>query len=784
MFDDEKLPLRCDRAARQQPRPKSRRRLIAVLLPIAALAFIVVVPWLLPAASSTGSSGGNAFDNADQVSSGPDGRIDLTRLFFDVLSTDRLRSNLEYYTSGVHPAGANQTQATHTLEHFKQHGLDAEIVEYYPWLGRPVSQRVAVFNATTHVVEFEAGLQEDVVPGDPASENPNNLAAFHAYSAGGNVTGRLVYANYGRPSDFGALKRAGVSVKDSIAIVRYGKVLSNVKVHAAELAGARGVLIYSDPADDGYVRGNVYPAGPWRPESSIQRDSVLRQGVYPGDPLTPGYPSTKGAQRIEPSEAASLSSIPSLPLSYRDALPLLSATQGHGVAAGSIDDAWVGGLTSKGIEYWTGPSKLMVNLENRVTYETTPIQNVVGRIKGWEDPGQAVVIGNHRDAWSAGASDPSSGAAVLLELARAFGELSRLGWRPRRTIVLASWDATEHGLVGSTEWVEENVDWLRASAVAYINVGAAVEGDIFTAAASPLLQNLLYAVAKQVPYPHSNETVFDAWLRQSPAMQEADADIESDADIDTEPRPLIDTLGLHGDSVAFALHAGISSADLGFSGSSGARHSNFDSFKRMITFVDSDMRLHLAVAQLWGLLAIRLADDPVLPLCAGCYAKDLKRFIRQFERQMRQRKRHTGDNADGATVSKKLRRLRSAQHQLKLNARVVEHDKRHLRSVYGEDCSMTGRRRHTSCLALRASINDRLANLERHFIDPDGVPGREWYKHALFGPEPERWIGETAHQPFPALAAALESQDSRRLRLSEKGIADIIHEAAWFLRED
>ncbi|KAJ2359515.1 Vacuolar protein sorting-associated protein 70, partial [Coemansia sp. RSA 2610] len=153
-------------------------------------------------------------------------------------------------------------------------------------------------------------------------------------------------------------------------------------------------------------------------------------------------------------------------------------------------------------------------------------------------------------------------------------------------------------------------------------------------------------------------------------------------------------------------------------------------------------------------------------------------------RQMRQRKRHTGDNADGATVSKKLRRLRSAQHQLKLNARVVEHDKRHLRSVYGEDCSMTGRRRHTSCLALRASINDRLANLERHFIDPDGVPGREWYKHALFGPEPERWIGETAHQPFPALAAALESQDSRRLRLSEKGIADIIHEAAWFLRED
>ncbi|KAJ2588615.1 Vacuolar protein sorting-associated protein 70 [Coemansia sp. RSA 1797] len=774
MFDAEKQLLNSDGAVEKQLRPhheqlgratRFRRRTVTVLLSLAALVFVFVAPALLPRAPST--------SDTDDLQSSAGGLIDLTRLFFNALSTDHLRTNLEYYTSGTHAAGANKTQATHTLEYFEKQGIDAEIVEYFPWLNRPLSQRVAVFNSTTHEVLFEALLREDAIPGDPASEDPNNLAPFHAYSADGNVTGQLVYANYGSNDDFNALEQAGISVNDAVVIVRYGKVHSSVKVHAAELAGARGVLIYSDPKDDGYTKGKDYPVGPWRPESSIRRDSVLLHRIHPGDPLTPGYPSTKNSQRIDPDNAVNLCRIPSLPLSYRDALPLLSAIQNHGVAASNISSSWVGGLTSKGIEYWTGPSTLEVNLENRVEYRTVAIQNVVGRIKGWEDPGQAVIIGNHRDAWSSGASDPSSGSAVLLELARVFSELGKLGWRPRRTIILGSWDAAEYGLIGSTEWVEENIDWLRASAVAYVNVGAAVGGNAFAVTASPVFQNLLYAVTKQVPYPHSNETVYDAWLRQSLATS-------LDADASAKSRPAISPFELNGDTIAFAMHAGISSVDMGFVGSAGAQHSNFDSFKRMVSFVDPDMQLHLAIAQVWGLLAIRLADDPVLDLCTMCYAKDIRHIIRQFEKQMRLRRSASVADSVDMSTAKKLRRLHAAQRQLETNARIVEHDKRHLRSVYGEECQMTGRRRHASCLALRASINDRVSKLEQHFIDPDGVLGHEWYKHALIGPGP--WT-DASFQAFPGLAAALDTGDKGIVRQREKSIADIIYEAAWFLRE-
>ncbi|KAJ2780229.1 Vacuolar protein sorting-associated protein 70, partial [Coemansia javaensis] len=441
----------------------------------------------------------------------PDGALDPARVLVDVLSAARLRENLEYYASGAHVGGANRSQAEHTRSHFERQGIAAEIVEYFPWMNRPVAQRVALFNASTGAVAFEARLREDRVPGDPATDDANNIPPFHGYSADGNVTGRLVYANYGSASDFAALARAGVGVRDAVVLVRYGRVPCGYKVHAAELGGARGVLVYSDPIDDGYGRGRVYPDGPWRPASSVRRDSALRQHVYPGDPLTPGRPATEHSARIDPSAAASLSRIPSLPLSYGDALPLLAALQGFGVEAAAIGRGWVGGLTSRGVQYWTGPSALAVNLLNRVAYRTTAIQNVIGRIKGREDPEQVVVIGNHRDAWCAGASDPSSGSAVLLELARALGELCRLGWRPRRTIILASWDAGEYGRVGSTEWVEEHIDWLRADAVAYVNVAAAVEGAAFGATASPALRGLLFAAAKQVAYPHTNHSIYDAW---------------------------------------------------------------------------------------------------------------------------------------------------------------------------------------------------------------------------------------------------------------------------------
>ncbi|KAJ2799170.1 Vacuolar protein sorting-associated protein 70, partial [Coemansia helicoidea] len=256
--------------------------------------------------------------------------LDPAQVLMGILSAERLQENLDYYASGVHVAGSNKTQAEHTRSYFERQGFAAETVEYYPWLNRPVAQRVALFNASSGVVSFEAGLREARVPGDPASEDAHNLPAFHGYSADGNVTGPVVYANYGTDSDFRALEAAGVAVGGTVVLVRYGKVPCAHKVHAAAVAGAHGVLVFSDPIDDGYGRGRVYPDGPWRPASSLQRDSVLRLDVYPGDPLTPGYPSTRDAPRLDPQKAANLNRIPSLPLSHKDALPLLAALQGHG----------------------------------------------------------------------------------------------------------------------------------------------------------------------------------------------------------------------------------------------------------------------------------------------------------------------------------------------------------------------------------------------------------------------------------------------------------------------
>ncbi|KAJ2111575.1 Vacuolar protein sorting-associated protein 70 [Coemansia sp. RSA 922] len=713
-----------------------------------------------------------------------DGRIDPGQLFLRIPSTDRLREHLQYYTSGTHVAGINRTQAAYTRDYFEAQGVGAKIVEYYPWLNYPVDQRVALFNESTHIVEFEAGLKEDVIAGDSASEDPNNLPAFLGLSASGNVTGQLVYANYGTLDDFRALKAAGVSIKDKVVLVRYGGILRGLKVHGAERGGARGVLIYSDPADDGYCIGKVYPNGPWRPESSFQRGSVSLIQVYPGDPLTPGHPATKDAPRLDPKDAKSLNGIPSLPLSYRDAEPLLRALVGHGKNASEISDSWVGGLTSRGVEYWTGPSALSVNLLNHVDFKTTPIQNIIGRITGSEEPERAIIIGNHRDAWCAGASDPSSGSAVLLELARAFGELMKLGWRPRRTIILASWDAEEYSLVGSTEWVEDNIDWIRADVVAYVNVDAAVMGSEFGASASPIFKDLLFAVTKKVAFPGSNETVYDAWLRQSQGgLVSNKADLYEDDDgsyIDPSSAehhtPPVRPLGAGSDYTPFMSHAGVSSLNLGFGGGLGTYHSNYDSYKQMTTFVDPNFELHQAITRVCGLVVIHLADDAVLKLSPTSYARSLAAYIRVLERQVAG---HTAASSNG-TVMKRFHRLRAAQRQFLTNAHLVEQSKHRLRTVYGEDCQMAGRRRRMNCRKLRKSINDRVSRLERHFIDPDGIPGREWYKHALVGPG--RWLGYDA-QVFPAIAEAAEDHRWKMLRQYEKRTAEIVYEAAWFLRE-
>ncbi|KAJ2722880.1 Vacuolar protein sorting-associated protein 70 [Coemansia sp. Benny D115] len=781
-------------------------RAIACAVSVAVVLFIFIVSPYIPTTDCIHMGKMQSMDSSGLRASS-DGRIDPTQVFLNIPSTDRLRKYLEYYSSGAHVAGINRTQAEYTDAFFKAHGIDSKIVEYFPWMNYPVDQRVTLFNESTQEIKFAASLKEDVIPGDPLSEDPNNLPAFHGYSADGNVTGQLVYANYGTVDDFEALRKAGISVEGKVVLVRYGYVFRGIKVQAAEMHGARGILIYSDPADDGYGKGAAYPDGPWRAESSIQRGSVMRLQVYPGDPLTPGYASTEDAPRIDPKDAKNINHIPSIPLSYRDAEPLLRSLEGSGKLASDLGSSWVGGLTQRGVEYWTGPSELSVNILNKVEYKKTAIQNVIGRIKGSEDSEHAVIIGNHRDAWCAGASDPSSGSAALMELAYAFGELMKFGWRPRRTIILASWDAEEYGLVGSTEWVEDKIDWLRTNAIAYINVDSAVSGSSFHVESSPVFRKLLHEVTKLVTYPYSKESVYDAWLRESHANASSGdkgedddgsgGDSDGDEDDDKgdgsdsktskpkKDKPLMRPLGSGSDYTAFMAHAGVSSVSIGFGGSTGAYHSNYDSPKRLTTFIDPEMKLHQAMVRIWGLLTIKLADDPVIGLSPVSYAKEIRRYIRQLEKTSARHLNATAadrlpNKRAGAIVAGKLRHLRSAQRQLLISAHLVEHDRQHLRAIYGEDCQMKSRRRHASCLKLRDSINDRVFGMERHFIDPEGIPGREWFKHILVSPG--RWLGYGS-QIFPALAEAIEDGDWRRFQALAKSNVETIYEAAWFLRE-
>ncbi|RUP12001.1 hypothetical protein BC936DRAFT_139849 [Jimgerdemannia flammicorona] len=373
----------------------------------------------------------------------PNADLDIDTLLLNLPSTANLRNDLKYYTSTAHVAGteADRQQAEWTRDKFREYGIDrAEVQEYWPYLNYPVSRRLAVVQAPEEGLLFEAGLREDVVEGDETSKMQDAVPTFHGYSANGNVTARLVYANYGAPADFAYLDSLGVNVTGAIILVRYGDygdIDRGVKVRAAELRGAAGVVIYSDPAEDGCAQKPKYPAGTCRPESSVQRGSVAYD-FYPGDPLTPGWAAEKDAPRIDPTEAKVLPRIPSLPISYRDALPLLRALVGTGTNL--TDDGWRGALDT---EYWTGPSEALVNLVNEVEYKITPVWNVIGRIEGWEEPDKIVIIGNHRDAWVFGAADPNSGSVALLEVVRSFGILLKFGWRPRRTILFASWDAEE-----------------------------------------------------------------------------------------------------------------------------------------------------------------------------------------------------------------------------------------------------------------------------------------------------------------------------------------------------
>ncbi|MDQ3133205.1 MAG: M28 family metallopeptidase, partial [Acidobacteriota bacterium] len=661
-----------------------------------------------------------------------------------------------------HVAGTPEDYQTalYVRDQLRAYGIDAQLKEYQVLLPSP--KRPSVVELLSPRRE-RLSLQEAVLPEDPSSSHPRIIPLFNGYSASGDVTAPLVYVNFGLPDDYQALKKLNVEVKGKIAIARYGRSFRGVKAKVAEENGAVGLLIYSDPADDGYAQGDVYPQGPWRPASSAQRGSVMYIFQYPGDPLTPGKPSTPGTPRLKQAEAGNLPRLPVQPLSYGDARKLLEPLRGPVRPAG-----FQGALPFA--YHVGGTNDVRVHLKTEMDFQIKTIWNVIGRIEGAEEPDRWVVLGNHRDAWTFGAVDPNSGTTAMLEAARGCGQLLKQGWKPRRTIIFGSWDAEEQGLIGSTEWAEEHAAELKEKAVAYLNMDVAVAGANFGASSVPAFWKLLRAATRDVRDPKTGKTVYQAWQERSresqPEAALTDAETGTDARI-AEAR--IGALGSGSDYTPFLQHLGVASIDMGFGGDYGVYHSAYDSFNWMARHGDPKFEYHVAAAQLWGTVALRLADATALPIDYSDYAMALGDFVKETQQTAGRRK--LGDSFDAQALLDAVKNLSEAATRLR------EQQRETLAEI--ERTRVRANDENPRAVARLRRLNDSLLAAERAFTDERGLRGRDWYKHQIYAPG---FYTGYAAQPLPDLRQAIDDRNPTNAREAALRITAAINRAAEALK--
>jgi N-acetylated-alpha-linked acidic dipeptidase len=642
------------------------------------------------------------------------------------------REHLRRLTLVPHIAGTKEDYDTaiYVRDQLRSYGLSAELKEYEVWLNYPNTPSVLELITTRRQ---RLSVHEAVVPGDPSSSHPKITPLFNGYSANGDVTGPVVYANYGLPNDYDDLKKAGVDVKGKIVVVRYGNSFRGVKAKVAEQNGAIGCIIYSDPEDDGYMQGDVFPKGPWRPVASGQRGSVQYLFDYPGDPLTPGKPAIAGTPRLKPEEATDLTRIPVQPIAYDVAKTILSQLKGPLRPRG-----FQGGLPFA--YHVGGTNDVKLRLKTDMDYKLRTIWNVVARIDGNEEKDRWVVLGNHRDAWVFGAVDPNSGTSAMLEVGKGFGELLKQGWKPRRTIILCSWDAEEYGLVGSTEWAEEMADDLRTKAVAYLNLDAAVSGPNFGASSVPSLWKLIRGATRDIKDPKTGKSVYQQW-------QDRSRENRPEGDQDTR-EARISALGSGSDYTPFLQHLGVASTDMSFNGDYGVYHSAYDSFYWMDHFGDPGFTYHVAAAQVWGTLAMRLADADGLQFDYTDYASQVRAFFTETMRLARIR--NLAESVDEKSMT-------AAIDDFAKEAERVEKDRQE--AVRKSDRARLGK------------INDALMLAERQFIDARGLRGRAWYKHQIYAPG---FYTGYAAQPLTDFRQAVDDRNSANAKESLEKIVDSI----------
>lgn len=615
----------------------------------------------------------------------------------------RIKALARAFADRPHVAGTPAQARTRdiVIDALKDYGLETEVREYEVWL--PHTVEYGVWRIAPDPKELD--LREGSTPSDPTTVEHAEYPTVNGYSGTGDATGEVVYVNYGLIEDYAQLDSIGVSVRGKIAIARYGRSFRGIKAREAEKRGALALLMYSDPADDGYVRGEVYPEGPFRNSRGVQRGSVMNGA---GDPSTPGYPSTAGAERV-PLDSMPVPRIPVLPLSYGNATELL-----RDVGGASIPQSWQGGLAFR---YHVGPGPVRARVlvkSDTATIDYKKIWDTFGIIRGTDFPEEVVVIGGHRDAWSPGAVDNVSGTTSVVESARAIAAQMRDGWRPRRTLLFATWDAEEWGLVGSTEYVEDDSLRLMRGGVAYLNQDVSASGPNFGGGGTPSLRATLRDVVKHVPDPSGDGSVYDVWRARS---RVAAGD---------EPR--MGDPGGGSDFAGFYNHLGIPHSDWGFGGGNGIYHSNYDTYTFMERFGDPGYRYHAAAARIATAMMMRLANADILPYDYAEFARTMRQYLGPIDANLRAK----GWDGSSQPLARAIDRMERAA----------------IAFAAARDEALRG----TVSLATQRATNAALLRVERAMTRPEGLRTRPWYRNLIYVADVDNGYGTMV---FPSVNEAI-----------------------------
>ncbi len=628
----------------------------------------------------------------------------LEERFRAIPDAPRLRNHMRIMADEPHVAGrpGSKKVADYALAQFKSFGLDASIEEFEAYMPWPIERRLEMVAPVGRAML----IQEPPVASDPDSTDNDQTPTYNAYSADGDVTGEVVYVNYGVPADYERLEKLGVSVKGKIVLARYGGSWRGIKPKVAYEHGAVGCLIFSDPKDDGFFQGEVYPDGAFRPEFGVQRGSVMDMPIHTGDPLTPGWGSTAGGKKLPVSEAKTILKIPVMPISWGDALPIFQAMRGP-----VAPESWRGGMP---VTYRMGGGPLKMRLKLTHEWKSRPLYNVVVRIPGATVPDEWVMFGNHHDAWVNGADDPVSGAVSLMEVARGLGELVKGGWRPKRTIVLALWDGEEWGLLGSTEWAEAHRDELNGKGVVYINTDGNGKGWL-NAGGSHSLQQFISEVARDVNDPRTGKPVLEVGRRKAiDGLPEAER-----AEAEKDPNIRIAPLGSGSDFTPFLQHLTVASLNLSFGGESagGVYHSVYDSFEWYTRFSDTDFTYGRTLAQMTGTAVLRLSEAAVLPFRFSDMSDTLGRYVAEVQKLHADKK--GAQTIDFAPLTAAVAALSKAS---------MAFEKAHAGLP-----AVSAKALQTQEEALKV-VNQLVFSSERRLGNEQGLPRRDWFRHQIYAP--------------------------------------------------